>query len=66
MKAGWYEFWGGAKPDIDDVATGAQDLYMGENPDYTWLTGLIPIYGTYQAVMDAKSNEPLGAFVELQ
>lgn len=66
VKAGWYEFWGGAKPDIDDVATGAQDLYMGENPDYTWLTGLIPIYGTYQAIMDAKSNEPLGAFVELQ
>ncbi len=62
-KAGWSQFWGDVRPGIDDLATGAQDVYNGQNPDYSWLTGLIPIYGTYQAIMDAKSNKPLGAFV---
>ena len=62
-KAGWTQFWGDVRPGIDDLATGAQDVYNGQNPDYSWLTGLIPIYGTYQAIMDAKSNKPLGAFV---
>lgn len=32
-----------------------------------WGIGLIPIYGTYQAVVDATSNEPLkGVFVSIQ
>lgn len=60
--------WGAFKelfvPGADDAATTGVDYFaMGDDPSIDWLTGLIPIYGTYQTYLDATSKKPLGAFV---
>lgn len=51
------------------MGTGIGDTVMGQLPKdkqgtIEWLAGLIPIYGTYQAVIDATSDDPIkGAFI---
>ncbi|SHO52038.1 hypothetical protein [Anaerocolumna xylanovorans] len=56
-------------PGSDDLGTGIGDAVMGQLPKdkqetIKWLAGLIPIYGTYQAVIDATSDDPIkGVFI---
>jgi hypothetical protein len=59
--------WGAIKesfvPDWIDYSTTGVDIARGDSPSMDWLTGLIPIYGTYQTYLDATSKKPLGVFV---
>ena len=53
-------------PDISDAYGFGVDVYVSQkDPDISWLLDLIPIYGTYDAVIDATSNDPIkGVFVD--
>ncbi len=51
--------------ETDIYGPGVEILVFQNNPDISWLLDLIPIYGTYNAVVDAKSNDPIkGVFVD--